>query len=78
MTNIVAADRITLTAVEIAGILGISKLTWYRLYQSGKTPKPARLGRRLFWNRAEIFEWHKAGMPSEVVWEASKRGGTNE
>lgn len=71
-------NRLTMTGQEVAEIIGISKITWSRLYQSGKTPKPARLGRRLFWNRAEIIAWHKAGMPSAVVWEASKRGGTNE
>ena len=67
--------RLTLSSKEIANIIGISKITWYRLYQSGKTPRPSRLGRRLFWNRAEIHAWHQAGMPSAEVWESMKERG---
>ena len=60
-------------ASEVAEWIGISKTTWIRLRDAGKTPRGLRLGRLVLWDREELERWLKAGMPARVVWEAENK-----
>lgn len=47
----------------VAGLLGISPRTVYRLSDAGRMPGPVKLGSLVRWNRAAIDEWIAAGCP---------------
>lgn len=44
-----APERLTLTARELAGILGIGLRTVWALVRNGELPRPLRLGGRSLW-----------------------------
>jgi predicted DNA-binding transcriptional regulator AlpA len=71
-------SKLTLSATECAALVGVSRITWFRHHQTGKTPRPNRLGKLLMWDRAEILRWYEAGMPSRKIWEAMGKGVRNE
>jgi predicted DNA-binding transcriptional regulator AlpA len=50
-------------------ICGISRAQWYKLFGSGKTPLPIRLGsRRPVYLIAELGAWLQAGAPDRAAW----------
>lgn len=48
---------------EVAQTLGVSVKHVRRMADSGRMPRPIRLGRLLKWNRATIESWCAAGCP---------------
>ncbi len=66
-------DRLALTSADLAKELGISQRHLHTLNQSGKIPKPFRLGHSVRWPRVLIEEWLAAGAPDRTACEAHKR-----
>jgi predicted DNA-binding transcriptional regulator AlpA len=56
-------------------VCGISRAQWYKLFNSGRTPLPVRLGtRRPVYVISELESWLQAGAPPRDQWERLKRG----
>ena len=53
-----------LTVHEVADLLHCSARTVYRLADSGRMPRPVRLGALVRWRRATINDWIDAGCPA--------------
>ena len=53
-----------LTVHEVAGMLSCSARTIYRLTDSGRMPRPVKLGALVRWPRDVIERWIAAGCPS--------------
>lgn len=50
-------------------LCGISRAQWFKLYASGRTPLPVRLGtRRPVYLIAELEAWLQAGAPDRQTW----------
>ena len=48
---------------------GFSRAQWFKLFASGRTPLPVRLGtRRPVYLIAELEAWLKAGAPDRATW----------
>jgi predicted DNA-binding transcriptional regulator AlpA len=57
-------------------VCGISRAQWYKLFNSGRTPLPVRLGtRRPVYLLSELASWLQAGAPPRDQWERQKREG---
>lgn len=54
-----AAELLDVGAV--AGLLGCSKRTVYRLSDGGRMPRPVKLGQLVRWRRAEVLAWIAGG-----------------
>jgi predicted DNA-binding transcriptional regulator AlpA len=55
-------------------VCGISRSQWFKLYASGRTPLPVRLGtRRPVYLIADLESWLKAGAPPRDQWERLRR-----
>jgi len=52
-----------LTVDQVAGVLGCSPRTVRRLTDSGRMPRPIRLGALLRWPRQTIESWIRQGCP---------------
>ncbi|AMV40262.1 helix-turn-helix transcriptional regulator [Planctomyces sp. SH-PL62] len=50
-----------ISAEELAGLLGISERTLWRLLSARQLPQPLRLGRNTRWRSDEIRRWIEAG-----------------
>ena len=48
---------------EVAGMLEITPRTVYRLTDSGKIPRPVKVGSSVRWRRVELESWIEAGCP---------------
>lgn len=48
------SDKIRLSEIRQRYALPLCKMTIYRLAARGDMPKPSKLGRNLFWSRAEL------------------------
>jgi predicted DNA-binding transcriptional regulator AlpA len=56
-------------------LLGVSRAQWYKLFASGRTPLPVRLGtRRPVYLIAELEAWLRAGAPDRQVWLRLREG----
>jgi excisionase family DNA binding protein len=55
---------------QIAAMLSCSTRHVYRLCDSGRMPRPVRLGKLARWNRTVIEQWIADGCPA-----LSRRGG---
>ncbi len=62
-------EKILISDREAAELLGISRTTWWSLFNSGRTPKEIRLGRRILWRLEELKDWVDEGCPSRYNWE---------
>ena len=50
-------DRL-LTVKEVGELIGLDRVTIYRLRQQGRFPRPIQLGKRTIrWRTSEIQEW---------------------
>ncbi len=72
-----APEKLLLSAVETASLLGISRTSLYALHSSGRLPLPGHLGRRTLWRKQELIDWTNARLPngelpSRQQWEAMK------
>jgi excisionase family DNA binding protein len=52
-----------ISAKEVAGMMGISERTLWRLLSAGKVPQPIRIGRNTRWRRTEVAAWLEHGCP---------------
>lgn len=59
----------TLTVIQLAQFLGVSRATVWRLHAAEKLPAPIRFGRAVRWDRWTVEEWLAAGAPSRAEWE---------
>jgi predicted DNA-binding transcriptional regulator AlpA len=51
-------------------VCGISRAQWFKLFASGRTPLPVRLGtRRPVYLIDELEAWLKAGAPNRQTWQ---------
>lgn len=53
-----------LDVAAVAGLLAVSSRHVRRLADSGRMPRPKRLGTLVRWDRAEIERWIAEGCPS--------------
>ena len=65
-------DRLTLTAPELARLLGVDRKTVYEGAASGQIPS-IRVGRRLLFPRAAIDAWLSAARPRRATVPAPTR-----
>lgn len=56
----------------VAHLLQCSTKTIRRLSDSGRMPRPVRIGRLLRWRRRDIAEWLEAGCPRQYAKGARK------
>ena len=68
------SQPILLTAQQAAEFLGVSVRFVYKLMNSGRMPRPIRLGRALRFRREELNAWVSAGAPPRHEWEARRQG----
>jgi predicted DNA-binding transcriptional regulator AlpA len=64
-------------AVATAGLaqmLCVSERAIRKMNNSGRLPRPIRLGRSVRWRVAEIEAWLAAGAPARDAWEAQRDG----
>ncbi len=62
-----------LTVSAVAELLGISGRHIYRLSDSGRMPRPMKLGGAVRWDRDEIRRWIDAGCPAVVKRKGAER-----
>lgn len=62
------ANRIAISASELAEQLGVSKRHIERLDAQGKLPAPARIGHAKRWPVDEIDKWLHEGCPNRERW----------
>jgi predicted DNA-binding transcriptional regulator AlpA len=56
-------------------VCGVSRAQWYKLFASGRTPLPVRLGtRRPVYLIAELEGWLRAGAPDRKTWQRMREG----
>jgi len=55
---------------DLARELQVSAKTITRMDQSGKLPRPVRIGRSKRWVIQTIVDWIEAGTPNRREWEA--------
>ncbi len=53
-----------MTIKDVARLLNCSERTVYRLNDSGRMPRPVRLGTLVRWKRSEIEQWIADGCPA--------------
>ncbi len=61
------SDRLAPKLIDVetvARMLDISTRTVYRLADSGKMPRPVKLGQLVRWPRAELEKWIAGGCPA--------------
>jgi len=69
---------LTITAKELALVLGISPRQVWRLNAMGKLPKPIRLGGSVRWKISEIADWIDSDCPDLQTWEAIKERNSKD
>jgi excisionase family DNA binding protein len=60
---------------QTAKLLGIGERTLWRLWNSGKMPKPIRIGQAVRFSYEELQAWVNAGGPLQKNWVWPKRDG---
>ncbi|MBX3323937.1 MAG: helix-turn-helix domain-containing protein [Phycisphaeraceae bacterium] len=68
------SNPMLLSAVQVAGLLGVSRAHIWRLHSAGQLPAPLRLGRAVRWRRSELEDWLAAGAPNRDRWRTSEQG----
>lgn len=58
----------------VAAMLGCSARTIYRLADSGRLPRPIKLGALVRWNRATVLGWLNEGCPTVRRAKGGQRG----
>jgi len=61
---------LTANAGQVGVMLGVSVRQVWRLHNTGRLPRPVRLGNCVRWRRAEIEAFIQAGAPNRETWEA--------
>lgn len=60
------------SAKELSLMLGVSLRQVWRLNETGKLPRPIRLGGSVKWKLNEIAEWVENNCPDLETWQAMK------
>lgn len=60
---------LTVNAKQAAKMLNVSVRQVWRLCNTGKLPKPIRLGHCVRWRKAELEAFIEAGAPNRETWE---------
>ena len=63
--NTKQAQPAMLDVDSVASLLNCPARHVYRLADSGRMPRPIRLGSLVRWNRAELDDWIARGCPAE-------------
>jgi len=72
----IVADRLALSAIEAAALLGICRAQFWKLNSAGKVPLPVYLGSKApRWRTDELRAWLAASCPDRLEWERRKAGG---
>jgi len=66
------AETLTVNTSGAAKLIGISRRHLATLKESGRLPRPIRLGRRCVWMVDDLKAWLSAGAPAADKWEAIK------
>jgi predicted DNA-binding transcriptional regulator AlpA len=61
-------SALLLTSRQAARACGMSRSSWYKLYSTGKVPRPVKIGKLARWRREELRDWVKAGCPRRDHW----------
>jgi predicted DNA-binding transcriptional regulator AlpA len=62
-------DRLALSAIDAAALVGVSRAQWWKLQSSGKIPLPVYLGAKApRWRLDELRAWLAAGAPDRQTW----------
>lgn len=69
VTNEQIPAVLTANAKQVAAMLGVSVRQVWRLHNTGRLPRPVRLGNCVRWRRAEIEAFVEAGCPTREQWE---------
>lgn len=64
-----STDRLLVSGVDAARLVGLSGRTWRRLDLTGQIPKPIRIGGSRRWSVADLTAWIAAGCPGRSRWE---------
>lgn len=68
-----------LTIPQVCEYLNIARPTFYNLRASGKfAPLPVNLCSKVLYQKEEIENWVKAGLPHRKQWQVMKREFQNE
>ena len=59
-----------LDVILLAALLGLSRSFVRKLHDTGRLPRPVRIGRAVRWRRDEVLAWIETGCPSRDRWEA--------
>lgn len=75
-----ALPALLLNVDELAGTLGVSKRTAWRLDASGRVPNAIRIGGLKRWRRDEIIDWIADGCPHRRnwSWEGQRGSGSRD
>lgn len=60
-----AADRVMITARQLAVILQVSTRQVWRMLSARRVPQPIRVGNVVRWRMAEIEQWIADGCPQQ-------------
>jgi prophage regulatory protein len=64
----IAKEPLLLDTKQVAKLLNIGERTLWRYWNSGRVPKPIKIGGAVRWQAAELREWIDAGCPTTEVW----------
>jgi predicted DNA-binding transcriptional regulator AlpA len=71
----IESERLALSAIDAARLLGISRAQLWKLHSSGKLPLPVRLGAKApRWRVAKLRDWLAAGCPDRQTWLRMRKG----
>jgi len=73
MSDSTSLPRLALSAVELAGSLGICVRHLRRMDSIGRLPRAVRLGRTVRWSVDDIRDWLLSGAPDRRCWDVLKR-----
>jgi excisionase family DNA binding protein len=68
-------NALTVNARQAAKMLNVSVRQVWRLCNTGKLPKPIRLGHCVRWRKAELEAFIEAGAPTREQWECRTTNG---
>ncbi len=59
-----ASEALLIDAEAVAGMLGISTRSVWRLLSAGKLLEPIRIGGSVRWRKSEVEQWVESGCPA--------------
>lgn len=72
-----AGAALLLDCCQAAGLLGVSRRSFWTMHNCGRVPLPVRLSARVVrWRREELLAWTRAGCPGRAKWEEIRENAT--